>query len=1017
MTNMAGEELHLIMKQTLTGILLVLVAAAIFNIFSFSTYADNGATYSFAPPPITVCEDVTKDEVRVGYDLSFYADGVDYYMFLPSTADLGSVKIRYDGDKVLYDQFTCQTFEKGSELRIPLSLGENTICEYDPAEDKYYVYSFVVMAANNSKAVYISLDGGWDDLQSLHYQKSNYAAGYIRVTGSDGKDKYNGRLDKIKGRGWSSYAPTNDVDTKNGYNIKLGSKAQLLDDAAKSKKWSLISIRQWISDGSTFDNSTIRPSGAIFDQTGLSYLNAFYTYNALVKDAYNNICGEYVDVYINGQYRGVYIIAQKMDNGGVFQIRDLDNLNTYHENWEHSRIYVNEGMPDDEAIKAGVKWYIYDDSSSVEKNIDITGGYVLVASSNGQYMFCTKHGVSFEVKSPEYPSREEMIYISTFVQHFEDALYSPTGYNGLGIHYSEYMDTESLEALILVYAYYLNWEFFRTSTYIYKDADTPEGVSRLVCGPVWDFEGKDLSKPNMFGDYMVYYIECQYTWLEQVWQHGEIMSGMHEMNAELKKVIETLLGDRDTDMIYTIDSINDNYLASQEMNWQRWRLSDSYTAGSDKLKANIRTRYDTWYGVLWDDPKWLEGVYIEGEDNKDGTYTFSSHVIGTNTGDIVWYRVGENYTDLIEISRGESSIDVTGGGLYLCAVNGLNNAYASDAAGSVFSSETITMYSNTLNTDDLSKTHISEIPQGETNWSKYRSGSLNSGLGRTDTTAPVYKSNRRVPLEVYENDLSKGELLEGEIIGDLIGNDGTETTGRTAAFDKDPNTFFDPVLGIDYYYCGLDTETPHILTKVRILQRPGYPHRFKGATIQGSNDMVKWYNMYTSDHVAQEGEWEEVTDFECNIGFRYYRYVNKTEHGNVAELEFYGVDGQLASSPEEFGYSVPVDYVKVFYDANGGNVKNDYSIVKRGGAYGGMDKPQRTGYVFEGWYTEPEGGVKIEETSEVNAIGDFTVYAHWTQATDEEVRSGKLRTFGIIGIVFILIFGGAVFASRMRNRY
>ena len=37
---------------------------------------------------------------------------------------------------------------------------------------------------------------------------------------------------------------------------------------------------------------------------------------------------------------------------------------------------------------------------------DITGGYVLDASSNGVYMFQTAHGVSFEVTSPEYPSRE-----------------------------------------------------------------------------------------------------------------------------------------------------------------------------------------------------------------------------------------------------------------------------------------------------------------------------------------------------------------------------------------------------------------------------------------------------------------------------------------------------------------------------------------------------------------------------------------------------------------------------------
>ena len=41
-----------------------------------------------------------------------------------------------------------------------------------------------------------------------------------------------------------------------------------------------------------------------------------------------------------------------------------------------------------------------------------------------------------------------------------------------------------------------------------------------------------------------------------------------------------------------------------------------------------------------------------------------------------------------------------------------------------------------------------------------------------------------------------------------------------------------------------------------------------------------------------------------------------------------------------------------------------------------LQDAKRTGYTFDGWYTEPVGGTKIS-TSTV-FTGDTTVYAHWT---------------------------------------
>lgn len=45
--------------------------------------------------------------------------------------------------------------------------------------------------------------------------------------------------------------------------------------------------------------------------------------------------------------------------------------------------------------------------------------------------------------------------------------------------------------------------------------------------------------------------------------------------------------------------------------------------------------------------------------------------------------------------------------------------------------------------------------------------------------------------------------------------------------------------------------------------------------------------------------------------------------------------------------------------------------------YGVMPEPTRSGYVFQGWYTEKEAGIKVEPDTAVTELADHTLYAHW----------------------------------------
>lgn len=98
----------------------------------------------------------------------------------------------------------------------------------------------------------------------------------------------------------------------------------------------------------------------------------------------------------------------------------------------------------------------------------------------------------------------------------------------------------------------------------------------------------------------------------------------------------------------------------------------------------------------------------------------------------------------------------------------------------------------------------------------------------------------------------------------------------------------------------------------------------------------------------------------------------------------------------------------VTFDANGGSVPPAMAMktVKYGQAYGelpmpymGYMNPFAPMYEFDGWYTDPTGGVKVTEDTIVETTEDHTLYAHWSEVivggiilTDVSVESLPTKT-------------------------
>ena len=69
--------------------------------------------------------------------------------------------------------------------------------------------------------------------------------------------------------------------------------------------------------------------------------------------------------------------------------------------------------------------------------------------------------------------------------------------------------------------------------------------------------------------------------------------------------------------------------------------------------------------------------------------------------------------------------------------------------------------------------------------------------------------------------------------------------------------------------------------------------------------------------------------------------------------------------------------VKVTFDANGGTVSPAQKEVVYGENYGTLPIPVNGAKIFDGWYTQPEGGTAVNSAMAMTEMGDHTLYAHW----------------------------------------
>ena len=313
-------------------------------------------------------------------------------------------------------------------------------------------------------SIYISSEDAFNNGRKwVDSSKNNKAEGFMIMVGENGNTIYNDYLKQIKSRGNSTWN-----DPKKPYQIKLKTATDLCETGIEEEK-----NTTWILLSNYMDDTLLR------NQITLSIANA-------INLAYTPHCRQ-VDLYYDGEYRGIYLLCEKTEVGkGRVDIGDLkEEIEKANPDIEVEKQHVIFGR-----TKNGLQCQFIDSLVMPNRN----GGYLLEMDlSDRAYKekswFRTDRGQFIVVKSPEYLSYSGMNYISNLYQIMENAVYNGGMDPKSGFYYRDVVDIESLAKVYLIEELSQDVDAFTSSFYFYK----PEGEEKLYAGPVWDF---DLSYGN-----------------------------------------------------------------------------------------------------------------------------------------------------------------------------------------------------------------------------------------------------------------------------------------------------------------------------------------------------------------------------------------------------------------------------------------------------------------------------------------------------------------------------------------
>lgn len=391
----------------------------------------------------------------------------------------------------------------------------------------------IFMQSENLASMFVDTSSG--NLDSIHADKNVKETARIALFNSEGNVSYANDIKYIKTRGNSTFR---DFDKK-PYAIKLNKEASLLGMPA-AKKWNLLA--------NAVDDTLIK-NDLIF-KFAKNYTSVF------------SIEGEFVDLYLNGNYAGNYYLCEKVEvDKNRLNITNLEEATKVINNqnaYKNLTTYVSED--------GNIRVY-----SGLDNPEDITGGYLVEHISAAEYeltenVFRTITGHCYHITSPQYATREQGEYICNLFNEFESALAQKDGVNPTtGKHFSEYFDIDSWASKYVMEEVFHDPDSAFQSMYFYKDSDLVD--TRIYSGPMWDYDRSmgsygvssltyAIDNPEKIGKYGIY--------VDEMMSHTVVSELVYSKFSQFVKPYAEYILSADVYMV------SETIEASAKMNRIRW---------------------------------------------------------------------------------------------------------------------------------------------------------------------------------------------------------------------------------------------------------------------------------------------------------------------------------------------------------------------------------------------------------------------------------------------------------------
>lgn len=368
-----------------------------------------------------------------------------YYFFMPSSLVEPCISVDWlssiyiDGKRV--GQFSFYEWEEGRTYMF--GKGDDTV------KVRFALSSDIT-------TLFITTESG--SIDEILEDKNVIERGRIEVVEPDGKVSYSGGL-SIRVRGNSTYR----MFEKKPFNIKLDKAASML--GMKEERDFCLLANSW--DYSYMNNMLALDMAS---KAGIKFAPE----------------ANYADLYIDGEYYGLYLITEKIEV-------DENRIHITNLSEENKKANPNEILEMAKSFDFGDRRGIYLDYNPS----DITGGYLLerdyrlspdyqFRETPISYFETENYGTGLRIKEPEYASEEEVDYIRMATSEMEDAIVSEDGKASSGKYYLDIIDLDSWVKWYLIAEISYDTDKDITNTYLYKDVDNVD--SKFYMGPAWDYD-------------------------------------------------------------------------------------------------------------------------------------------------------------------------------------------------------------------------------------------------------------------------------------------------------------------------------------------------------------------------------------------------------------------------------------------------------------------------------------------------------------------------------------------------